>query len=414
MNSSLYDSLQSSITTYAEDVHALYGYGVCLETVTNPNPEQVKSLIISYSGNLRGVLFVGDLSEAYYEINNDYGEYGYKNWPCDLFFMDLDGQWSDSDNNSIYDLHTGNVAPEIFLARMTTCGMASTEDEISLIKKQLAKSHNYWWKSSFNSSDSTLCYIDKDWRSSPNFLKTSFSPIYGYDHIKDIRYGRPSEFSPSDYINRLSQNNYGFTLLAAHSSQKLHSFTNGVVRLNDIKNNDSNCYLFNLFCCSACDWTEGNGYLGGAYLFNNGKTIAVIGSTKIGGMQGGIHLYSQFPSNNIGESYLYWWHAHCGNTHSSGVISWNYGMTILGDPMVWLGYKINDYFSNYLYLTTFPPENSSNVVVFKAGERITVSSGFTIPQGVHVIFDAPQIIIAPDFICPLGASFETRNEGCEL
>lgn len=52
--------------------------------------------------------------------------------------------------------------------------------------------------------------------------------------------------------------------------------------------------------------------------------------------------------------------------------------------------------------------------MYKAGEKITVSGNYIIPQGVHVIFDAPQVIFGDNFSCPLGASFETRNEGCEL
>jgi hypothetical protein len=43
-----------------------------------------------------------------------------------------------------------------------------------------------------------------------------------------------------------------------------------------------------------------------------------------------------------------------------------------------------------------------------------VSSSFTIPQGVHVIFDAPEVVFENGFLCPAGATFETRNEGCEL
>ena len=114
---SLYNSLSSEIRTYAEDAHAVFGYGVYVETVQYPTPTAVKSLIISYSNNLRGVLFIGDVGECMYEVPNDYGIYGYKNWPCDLFYMDLDGIWTDSDSNSIYDGHTGNVAPEIFLGQ---------------------------------------------------------------------------------------------------------------------------------------------------------------------------------------------------------------------------------------------------------------------------------------------------------
>lgn len=414
-SSVLYDSLSSSLVTYAEDIHAIYGYGIYLESVDNPNPEQIKSLIINYQNNLCGVIFVGDLGEAFYEIEDDFGKYGYKKWPCDLFFTDLDGEWFDSDMNGIYDTHTGNVAPEIFLARLSACGLSSLGDEVTIIKKQLQKSHNFWWKSSFLISDIALNYIDKDWENSSNFLSTNLNSIYGYNNVESIKYDSTSVFSPSDYIGRLSQNNYGFTLLAAHSTPTLHWLTNGPIYISNIKFNLSRCYLFNLFCCSACSWTTtSQSYLGGAYLFNNGATLAVIGSTKIGGMLGGRKMYSQLASKNIGESFLYWWNQHCGNNHTSNTISWNYGMTILGDPTILLRHKVSDVCVNNLILTSYPIDNMSNLVMFKASESINVSSNFIIPQGVHVIFDAPQIIFDTGFSCPTGASFETRNEGCEL
>ena len=36
----LYDSLYNEIKTYAEDIHAIYGYGVYVETIENGNPSQ--------------------------------------------------------------------------------------------------------------------------------------------------------------------------------------------------------------------------------------------------------------------------------------------------------------------------------------------------------------------------------------
>ena len=302
------------------------------------------------------------------------------------------------------------------LARLSGRGLSSLGDEVTIIRKQMRKSHDFWWKSSFNISDKSLNYVDKDWKSSTNFLSTNLNPIYGPNNVVSIKYDSTTVFSPSDYINRLSQNNYGFTLLAAHSNPTLHHFTNGYVYLSNIKQNISGCYLFNLFCCSACNWTVNSSqcYLGGAYLFNNGATLAVIGSTKIGGMLGGKKLYSQLSSINIGNSFLYWWQQHCGNHHSSSIISWNYGMTILGDPTIFLGHKVSNVCVENLSLTIFPSDNLSNLVIYKAGTSINVSGDFAIPQGVHVIFDAPVITFGHGFTCPVGASFETRNEGCEL
>ena len=420
--STLYDALRTDIITYAEDVHAIYGYGIYLEVVDNPNPEQLKSLIIDYWNNcyqndLCGVIFIGSLGEAFYEIENDHGKYGYKNWPCDLYFMDLDGNWIDSDNNGIYDVHTGDVGPEIFMARLSIQGLSAVGDEIPAIRKQLRKSHDFWWKSSYNVSDKALCYIDEDWCYDYRFPLSDLNPIYGSNNIVNIRYCYTPEFSPSDYLTRLSQNIYGFTLLASHSTSILHQFTNGNIYVPDILNNNSGCYLFNLFCCSACNWTSSTypNYMGGVYMFNNGKTIAVVGSTKIGGMYGGSnYFYSQFPSKNIGESYLYWWNTYCGNSHTSTTVSWHYGMTILGDPTIRLAHKVSDVCVNNLVLTSYPTYNLSNLVIFRAASTITISGDFFIPQGVHVIFDAPEVIFEQGFTCPVGSSIETRHEGCEL
>ena len=89
-------------------------------------------------------------------------------------------------------------------------------------------------------------------------------------------------------------------------------------------------------------------------------------------------------------------------------------MTILGDPIIDFRYNVSNKCVNNLVLTSFPSDNSSNLVVYKAGNSITVSGNFVIPQGVHVVFDAPTVVFDNNFTCPLGASLETRHEGCEL
>lgn len=412
----LYNSLSSEIRTYAEDAHAVFGYGVYVETVQYPTPEDVKSLIVSYSNNLRGTLFIGDVGESMYEVPNDYDSCGYRKWPCDLYYMDLDGVWTDSDSNGIYDGHTGNVAPEIFLGRLSSYGLSSYGNEEELIRRQLQKSHNYWWKTSYHTQQTTLNYIDKDWIN--GFPSSTIKKVFSTQYITDIRNDSISNiFSVSDYLNRINSMTYGFTHLAAHSTPTFHHFKNGYIFNNQIKDICSNNYAYSLFCCSACNWlgANTNGYLGGAYLFNNGKTIAVLGTTKTGGMNSSYlsYFYTPLTSNNIGEAFLQWWN-HFGNNHTNDRIYWYYGMTILGDPIIDFRYNVSDLCVNNLSLTSFPSNNTSNLVIYKAENKIAVSDSFVIPQGVHVIFDAPQVEFDGTFHCPLGASFETRSEGCEL
>lgn len=89
-------------------------------------------------------------------------------------------------------------------------------------------------------------------------------------------------------------------------------------------------------------------------------------------------------------------------------------MTLLGDPLIDFRYEVCDKCVSNLVLTSFPDNNSSNMILYKAENSIRVSGNFVIPQGVHVIFDAPSVVFEENFSCSSGASFETRSEGCEL
>ena len=415
VSENLYDSLQKEIKCYAEDVHTVCSYGVIVESVANPSPEQLKQLILVYQERLKGVLFVGDVGECLYEVENDYNKYGYAKWPCDLFFMDLNGVWSDSDGNGIYDQHTGDVQPEVFVGRLSTVGMSTIHDETEEVRRQLRKYHDYCWESSFHTASTSLNYVDKDWKNSflPNYVSKVFVPGL----VDDIRYGSDSIFSHTDYVQRLSMPQYGFSHLCAHSNPRYHHLTTGYIYASDIKPIASNNYAYNLFCCSACNWLHGrttNDYLGGAYLFNSGHTLTVIGSSKTGGMLGISHFYNALVAKNVGEAFLKWWKDYLGTGHSQYEIWWNYGMAILGDPTVSFRYNVSDACVEHLLLTDFPADNKSNLIMYKAGSSIRVSGNYVIPTGVHVIFDAPDVVLEKGFLCPRGASFEIRNEGCNL
>ena len=125
-------------------------------------------------------------------------------------------------------------------------------------------------------------------------------------------------------------------------------------------------------------------------------------------------FYSEFPTQNLGNSYLNWWKNKYGNTHNDGTVYWAYGMTLLGDPTINFYHNVSDYCVNNLTLTSFPLDNYSNLILYRAGNSITVTDNYTIRTGVHTVFDAPTVTFSSGFNCPLGASFEVRSEGCEL
>lgn len=409
----IYDILHFEINRYAEDVHSIYGYGIFCETVKNATPEQIKSIILSQT-NICGVVFIGDVGEAYFENTNDFNN-AYRNWPCDLFFMDLDGEWIDSDNNGIYDIHSGLVKPEIFVARLCGANVHSIGGEAELTRKQFDKSHRFWWDSSFFTPDSTLNYIYSDWQNI--FPVSDIAPVLGNNKVAYIRHNIDSCYSNMDYLWRIKNSNITFTHLAAHSAPTFHQITPplGIVNANQLLNNNSNNIAYNLFCCSACDWTSNNNnYLGAVYLFDGAKTLAVIGSTKIGSMLRSRYFYQYFPDYNLGESLVKWWDICNGSVHSNYIIRWYYGIVLLGDPTINFRHDVNNFCTHDLVLESYPNDDESNLLMYKAGHSITIKAGYVIPNGVHVIFDAPIVIFEKGFSCPKGVTIETRNEGCRL
>lgn len=410
---SLYKQLRHEITTYSEDVHAITGYGIIVETESNATAEQLKDIILLYENNLRGVLFIGDIGEVMYEQTY---KNSYSYWPCDLFYMDLNGYWTDTDSNGMYDTHTGDVEPEIFMARLSSVEMYSLGDEMDLIRSQLQKSHKMFWDLSFDTLQHSLNYINKDWVYSYNFRKTSLNHLWG-DNVDDVRDSVKNgeyinlSFGKADYLSRLGSNKYEHVLLASHSNPVLHKIRTTNLHVTEIPQNNSSNIVVNLFCCSACDWTKASvsGYLGGAYLFS-GKTLAVIGSSKSGSMLGFEHFYKKMAlGNNVGESLLHWWKSMLGEEHTEYEIHWHYGVTLLGDPVTSLKHDAINYCPEKVELSTFPTENNSNMVLFKATKEIKVLPSFNIPSGVNVILSAPNIIFENGFNCNIGASVETRS-----
>lgn len=119
VDSTLYSELTFEINRYAYDIHYVYGCNVIMERVNYETCQDIKSLIINNQSNLDGCVFIGDIAPAFYEADRDYaiqGNTSYVVWPCDMFYMDLTGTWTDSDNNNIFDQYSGDKRPEYLSA----------------------------------------------------------------------------------------------------------------------------------------------------------------------------------------------------------------------------------------------------------------------------------------------------------
>ena len=147
----------------------------------------IKTLLIDNSINLNGAVLIGDIIPAYYhnsDMTVNCSNWAAATWPCDLFYMDLDGQWGlSSDGSGIYISHTDNVQPEIFIGRINTAGMG--RNEIAELTYYLDKNHNYWTGKKVLNKRKALTFTQTDWNNSTFW--NSVSPLYGSDNYDVVK-----------------------------------------------------------------------------------------------------------------------------------------------------------------------------------------------------------------------------------
>jgi hypothetical protein len=362
---------------------------------------------------------------VWFEVANDYNGYagnnnqgyGYAVWPCDLYYMDINGTWSDTDENGIYDSHTGNVQPEIFVGRISTANMGTLLSEKAGLENYLDKNHKFWMGHTTVNKKFGLSYTSADW-SNYSYFRTDIQYLYGSTNYDQIKYG-DAVFGKADYLSRLTNNRYEFIQVASHADYYyMSSLSGGYLYSNEIFNNGTKAIGYNLFCCSACNWTavpsnSNQGFLASSHIYNaNNSSLVVVGSTKTGSMLNFDKFYTPLgQGKTIGESLKQWWINACGTTHSNYIIYWHYGMSIIGDPLINFYHCTNNRCVSQITLNSFDTSNTASHRYIIAKDKIVVNN-YVIPSGKHVIFSAKEVELNSGFECQLGATFEIINEGC--
>lgn len=338
---SIYSSLQVQLDRYLDDLTA-EGWAPTMITLSGGTPEDMRAILQDYwaSEGILGATLVGDLPIAWYELYEDFDNDGIPDspwmvqFPCDLFFMDLDGDWYDGIPNGIYDTHLNAWQPDIFVGRLIASPLG---DEVSLLANYFAKNHGFRTNQLYLPAIG-LAYVDDDWAGSALQWGSALAQATGLAEI----ISDPDSTTAAGYLDRLDDGYYAI-LLCAHSSPQLHQFTeqSGTAWNNvynwQIAQADPQAYFFNLFNCSGCRYTE-SGYIGGWYIFADTYGLSAVGSTKTGSMLYFEDFYTPIEEGEcVGEAFRLWFAEHGQESGSvMWAMSWFYGMTHLGDPTLFM------------------------------------------------------------------------------
>lgn len=332
----VYEQTKANVERYVMDL-GRDGYWATIHVVSGGKPSAIRKYIID-RGPV-GVVMVGAIPPAWFEMSDDF--YGSAEFPCDLFYMDTNGTWTDSDADGKYNAVSGDVTPEIWIGRIWTPTLNGNDP--ALINNYFDRNHLFR-TGNLGHSRSALAYVEDDWSHFDDCEMDTMTPA-----AYITKYTNP-DITDADLYKTEVNKTRSFVQLCSHSSPYSHSFripsagtTEWIDRSYFRDERAPNAHFYNLFCCSTARFTE-NDYLGGWYIFDKagGETnmgLTAVGSTKTGSMLFFADFYDPIGKGKcIGDAMVDWWKAR-GSDHDLGERQWFYGMSVLGDPTLtwWKG-----------------------------------------------------------------------------
>lgn len=325
---SIAGALDEEIDQLCDNMQA-EGYTIYNYQMSGGTPESLRTLLhdLNLQENIEGALLIGNLPIAWFEVRNDFYQYGYADFPCDLYFMDLDGTWLDTLNtgNGKYDGHVGNIVPEIYVSRLMPTGFGND----TLLLQNYFHKDNAYRHDTLLLQQRALVFVDDDWE--------DWAPSWASDvalmYPDTMNYWHPETTRGTIYRTKLNTIQ-AWVALFAHSWPDGHQFaysgTHDYYYSYEYTNQNPPTNFFNFFCCSFSRYTQDCG--GNRAIFNMTSGIGSIGSTKTGSMLEFYYFYQPLGAGKtLGEAFKDWFTYITGDGVTFDELCWHYGMTLLAD-----------------------------------------------------------------------------------
>jgi peptidase C25-like protein len=330
VDTGLMKEIDPDLAQYVRDLE-IEGWSVSLFVCTGGTPPEVRSFLQKRhtADRILGCVMIGNLPVAWYEMDDDWNN-AHSEFPSDLYYMDLNGDFGDVDHDGKFDSHNelpgGNQQPDIFLGRLYASPLAGAwGTEVELVKNYFRKLHAYRI-GTLSAPERALAFQDDDWYTMGTYQE------YAYTSVTKI--SDKYETTAANYRTRLSES-YESALVCAHSSPSVHAFkvpgsSGGSLSNSTLWALDPPCLFYNLFACSNARYTSTR-YMGGVYIFVKSMGLIAVGTTKTGSMLYFNDYYAPLgQQKTFGEAFRSWFAARW--PYSLGDRRWFYGMTLLGDP----------------------------------------------------------------------------------
>lgn len=333
---SIYLQLKTRLERYIDDVTE---FDVMIYNGSWSDPSEVRTEIqaIHSAYNVCGAILVGDIPISYYRTGET--PYGVRTFPTDLYYMDLDGVWTDDNSDWIFENRSDPEGVDIWVSRLKP-----PESNITLLEDYFDKNHLY--RSTPIDKHNALVFEDAGDPFGPmrvEVLKT----IYNETDIVVIY--MENETTKSNYINAL-KNGYEALWMSSHGAPTAEFILepNGTYshfRWHDAKSIVNGSVFYLLHNCEVGRYDVEN-YLAGWYIFGNSNGLVALASTTL--WESIDHDFFIYENENsyIGKAFLETI-KHADNIarndthpeHKYVIRCLYYGAVLIGDPLISIGYR---------------------------------------------------------------------------
>jgi hypothetical protein len=347
VSSTVYSAISTKVERFRTDLQ-FFGYTADTYQFVSGTPEDLRACLAglySEPASLVGAILIGEIPYIIYEMMQDWDGVGgdppeYDDFPCDLFYMDLNGTWQDvledgsvHAGNGKYDTRSGDLSAEIWTSRMRTANLTSLGGEADLLNHYLDKDHSYR-SGTLPRSSTALVYDDDDWASMSSADSGYVARVYGSGSVTTVDDNEAT--TAADYKTYRMPTNQELVFLRSHGYPGGHGFYRAgksifeYVFCSDYRTLLPPALFYSLYVCSGCDFSTAN-YFGGTAAFNTNTGLLVWGASKTGGMWLDDYFYQCLENGDgFGLAFRKWFNW-VQSTYPSYAPSWWYGQVLLGD-----------------------------------------------------------------------------------
>lgn len=394
----IYTAVSNAVRTYTRDL-ASNGFSTITLTFSG-SAEELRAVLSNYyysAESLKGAMLVGEMPYAVWEMLKSFND-GTTNYAADLadiFFMDLDGVWADTNSTSPfaagrYDTRSGNLELEIWVSRLRgrgiTAAVGAYTNEVTILTNYFHRLHQYRITNMVMNKKG-LTYTDTDWNNYKLTDQVEMQACYPTDVVSravgvDTN---PPAASGIDFRDAYMTQNVEMIQIRCHGNAIAQIFDDGTsISYTTWTNKDPKAVFYNIYGCSGGDFLTTNNIARIAIFNRDANGLVSWSHSGEGGMIGfwgyktRVFFDTLGEGETVGEAFRRWYN---GCVAADQIYYPEYWMT----PKWWNGMILNGDGAltvrtpRYLYVAT----NGAHVAPFTSWANAATS--------VHAAFNVASV-----------------------